>query len=125
MSINIDGSNDPSYRYQMPRILGKVEGRGNGIRTALPNVADVARALKRSPEHITKFYGCELGAQSRYDEVVRRPRRARGGGVRVGAKPRRRRAFRAERARDREWGAPDVGPAAASVLVHPWVRSVS
>mmetsp|Transcript_3244 Transcript_3244/g.10155 ORF Transcript_3244/g.10155 Transcript_3244/m.10155 type:complete len:426 (-) Transcript_3244:52-1329(-) len=72
MSINIDGSNDPSYRYQMPRILGKVEGRGNGIRTALPNVADVARSLKRSPEHITKFYGCELGAQSRYDEVNER-----------------------------------------------------
>lgn len=72
MALNIDGSSDPSYRYRMPRILGKVEGRGNGIKTALPNVVAVSKALKRPPDQITKFFGCELGALSKYDEEVSR-----------------------------------------------------
>lgn len=67
--INICGLTpvvDPAYRYKMPRILGKVEGRGNGIKTVLMNVTDVATSLNREAPEITKFFGCELGAQTTY-----------------------------------------------------------
>jgi translation initiation factor 5 len=57
---------DPSYRYKMPRIQGKVEGRGNGIKTVLTNVTDVGLALNREAPEITKFFGCELGSQTTY-----------------------------------------------------------
>lgn len=73
--INIAGMQaveDPSYRYKMPRIMGKVEGRGNGIKTVLANVVDVASSLNREPQEITKFFGTDLGAQTTYDEAIDR-----------------------------------------------------
>lgn len=60
--------NDPAYRYKMPKLVGKVEGRGNGIKTVLVNVNDVALALKREPAEVTKFFGCELGAQTTFSD---------------------------------------------------------
>jgi translation initiation factor 5 len=52
----------------MPILLTKIEGKGNGIKTVLPNMSDVARALSRPPSYTTKFFGCELGAQTSTDE---------------------------------------------------------
>lgn len=59
---------DKFYRYRMPLLLTKIEGKGNGIKTVVPNMSDVARALSRPPAYITKFFGCELGAQTPFDE---------------------------------------------------------
>lgn len=59
---------DRSYRYKMPKLLAKVEGRGNGIKTRIVNCADIASALHRKPAVLTKFFGCELGAQSRWED---------------------------------------------------------
>ncbi|KAJ7650078.1 domain found in IF2B/IF5-domain-containing protein [Roridomyces roridus] len=59
---------DKFYRYRMPILLTKIEGKGNGIKTVLPNMSDVARALSRPPSYTTKFFGCELGAQTSVDE---------------------------------------------------------
>jgi translation initiation factor 5 len=45
--INIAGLTpveDPEYRYQMPRILTKIEGRGNGIKTVVVNMQEVKHA---------------------------------------------------------------------------------
>lgn len=67
-NIGIGNRNDAFYRYKMPRLVTKIEGRGNGIKTNLVNMVDVAKALARPPAYVTKFYGCELGAQSRFDE---------------------------------------------------------
>jgi len=65
--LNIPSSvDDPSYRYKMPRIISRKEGRGNGSKTGILNMGDVARALKRDPVYITKFLGYDLGAQSSY-----------------------------------------------------------
>jgi len=52
----------------MPLLTTKIEGKGNGIKTVVPNMADVARALSRPPTYPTKFFGCELGAQTSFDE---------------------------------------------------------
>lgn len=67
---NIGASNrdDAFYRYKMPKLATKIEGRGNGIKTNLVNMVDVAKALARSPAYITKYFGCELGAQSKFDD---------------------------------------------------------
>lgn len=51
----------------MPKIIAKVEGKGNGIKTVIVNMADVAKALSRPPTYPTKFFGCELGAQTNFD----------------------------------------------------------
>jgi len=59
---------DKFYRYRMPVLLTKIEGKGNGIKTVIPNMSDVARALSRPPTYTTKFFGCELGAQTSFDE---------------------------------------------------------
>lgn len=52
----------------MPLLTTKIEGKGNGIKTVVPNMSDVARALSRPPTYPTKFFGCELGAQTSFDE---------------------------------------------------------
>lgn len=68
--INIAGTtpvDDPEYRYKMPAVFGKIEGSGNGIKTAIPNISDVALALHRAPAEVNKFFGTELGAQTRYN----------------------------------------------------------
>lgn len=68
-TLNIPSTvDDPSYRYKMPAMVSKIEGSGNGIKTCLVNMADVAKALKRPAVVCTKFFGCELGAVCRYDE---------------------------------------------------------
>lgn len=67
--INISGMtpvDDPEYRYKMPAVFGKIEGSGNGIKTAIPNITDVALSLHREPAEVNKFFGTELGAQTRY-----------------------------------------------------------
>ncbi|EDK45976.1 eukaryotic translation initiation factor 5 [Lodderomyces elongisporus NRRL YB-4239] len=69
--INICRDNtDPFYRYKMPPIQSKTEGRGNGIKTAIPNLGEVARALNRPPSYLVKFFGYELGAQTQIDRFL-------------------------------------------------------
>lgn len=58
---------DPNYRYKMPRVKVQRISRGNGVKTVLLNMGDIAKALKRNPDYSTRFCGCELGAMSRYD----------------------------------------------------------
>ena len=33
----------------MPRLQAKVEGKGNGVKTVIPNMVEIARALGRPP----------------------------------------------------------------------------
>uniref|UniRef100_A0A7S0SV28 W2 domain-containing protein n=1 Tax=Mantoniella antarctica TaxID=81844 RepID=A0A7S0SV28_9CHLO len=70
MAVNIGASNagDQFYRYKMPPIVSKIEGRGNGIKTNVVNMVDVAKALARPASYTTKYFGCELGAQTKFEE---------------------------------------------------------
>lgn len=40
---------------------------GCRIKTAIPNISDVGLALHRNPGEVNKFFGTELGAQTRYN----------------------------------------------------------
>ncbi len=51
----------------MPTVYGKIEGRGNGIKTVVPNISDLALSLKRDAGEVNKFFGCELGSQTTYN----------------------------------------------------------
>lgn len=67
--VNIGGDeNDVFYRYKMPKLASKIEGKGNGIKTVIPNMVDIAKSLGRPPTYPTKFFGFELGAQTQIDE---------------------------------------------------------
>ncbi|KAI8116809.1 Eukaryotic translation initiation factor 5 [Lucilia cuprina] len=67
-SVNVNRNvTDIFYRYKMPRIQAKVEGKGNGIKTVIVNMAEVARAIGRPATYPTKYFGCELGAQTQFD----------------------------------------------------------
>lgn len=51
----------------MPRLITKIEGRGNGIKTVIVNMSDIAKALHVDPAYPTKYFGIDLGAQSMYN----------------------------------------------------------
>ncbi|KAK2961362.1 putative Eukaryotic translation initiation factor 5 [Blattamonas nauphoetae] len=65
--IGGDGT-DFAYRYKMEKLQTKTEGRGNGIKTVIPNFGAVSGDLHRSPHHLAKFFGAELGSISKYND---------------------------------------------------------
>lgn len=67
-NIGASNSDDAFYRYKMPKMITKIEGRGNGIKTNVVNMVEIAKALARPPSYTTKYFGNELGAQSKFDE---------------------------------------------------------
>jgi len=72
-TLNINRKvDDPFYRYKMPKLIAKVEGRGNGIKTVIPNMVEIAKSLARPSTYTTKYFGCELGAQTSWDEQAER-----------------------------------------------------
>jgi translation initiation factor 5 len=67
-NVNVNRNvTDAFYRYKMPRLIAKVEGKGNGIKTVIVNMSEIAKALSRPPTYPTKYFGCELGAQTNFD----------------------------------------------------------
>jgi len=68
-SVNVNRSvSDQFYRYKMPKLIAKVEGKGNGIKTVIVNMVEIAKSLNRPPMFPTKYFGCEIGAQTQFDQ---------------------------------------------------------
>gem|GEM_PF-1717156 len=66
--VNIPRSiTDDFYRYTIPIIRIKIEGKGNGVRTVLVNIVKITKCLNRPVDHILKFIEIELGTQSKCD----------------------------------------------------------
>jgi len=74
-NINIDGCDDPFYRYKMRQLYFQVVGRGKMIKTVLLNVDDTAKDLKIPPQYLTAYLGYEIGAKTKYD--AKKPDRER------------------------------------------------
>ena len=58
---------DAFYRYKMERLITKIEGKGNGIKTVIVNLSGVAQSLARPGSYVIKYFGFELGAQTNID----------------------------------------------------------
>jgi translation initiation factor 5 len=48
----------------MPKMIVKVEGKGNGMRTVITNMPTVAESLRRPASYPIKYMACELGVMS-------------------------------------------------------------
>eukprot|EP01079_Euglenida_sp_SAG-EU17-18_P009003 gene9003-1616_t len=66
--LNVDPEKqaDPFYRYKMPRSIAKVEGKGNGIKTVIPNIGDICAKLDRSTAYGMKYLGYELCCAAKF-----------------------------------------------------------
>ena len=66
--ININENEKDEYnRYKMSRIKTRIEGKGNGIKTILINIFEIAKSLKRPVEYLIKFLAIEQGSKCYYD----------------------------------------------------------
>lgn len=54
---------DTNYRYKMPKMQTKIESKGNGIKTNIVNLPDVAKHLRTNELYILKFFGFEKASQ--------------------------------------------------------------
>lgn len=77
INIGSKNSDDPYYRYKMPALIIKNNGRGNGIKTELTNISDISKSLGRDSASIMKFFGYELGTlvngmtiNGKFDEYI-------------------------------------------------------
>lgn len=59
MSLNIDGSTDPMYRYKMPKISVTVLESKGGI-TQVSNTEAIAHAIYRTPEQLRAHFSFDL-----------------------------------------------------------------
>merc|ERR1712080_794361 len=63
--LNIDQENEDNYyRYKMPPIQIKVEGKAGNPFTIIENLSDISNSLKRSTTIILKFFSSELGTKA-------------------------------------------------------------
>jgi len=59
---------DSHYRWKMNPLETKIEGSGIGRKTILLNISTIAVQCRTQPQYVTKFFGYEIGAQTRYDK---------------------------------------------------------
>lgn len=61
--ININKqSEDPNYRYKMPKVIVRIAGRGNGSYTFLDNIDDVSTAINTPSLVLLNFISRSLGS---------------------------------------------------------------
>lgn len=65
------GIKDPSYRYKMPKMQLMQESRGNGIKTNIFNLEDVAFHLRVPSKAIMKWMCEQLGANMEQTSIIK------------------------------------------------------
>ena len=60
---------DPKFRYKMPRMQVKIESKGNGIKTNITNLGDVAKHLCTNEQYILKWFGFEKASLTTFKEA--------------------------------------------------------
>lgn len=67
--ININNEiEDAFYRYKMPDIHSQFESSGNGIKTSILNINEIASSLQRDISEISKMFNVLLTTNSKYKE---------------------------------------------------------
>eukprot|EP00906_Rhabdomonas_costata_P012699 RCo018275 len=68
--INVDPEKqeDAFYRYKMPKAITKVEGNGNGIKTVVVNIIDIADRLARNVEYPMKYFAHDLAVTAKFKD---------------------------------------------------------
>ncbi len=66
MSININGSDDPYYRYKMDNIIIVYGGHGNGVFTIINNCDQISKSINTPNEILIKYLSYHLN--SNYNE---------------------------------------------------------
>ena len=64
VNIPITKTDDPNYRYKMPRMYLTTEGRRKDTKTQIQNLAEVAKALQIDRKALLKYLSVELGTQT-------------------------------------------------------------
>jgi translation initiation factor 2 beta subunit (eIF-2beta)/eIF-5 len=62
MSININGSNDPYYRYKMDEIIINHGGQGNGVFTIINNIDEISKSINTPSEILIKYLSYHLNS---------------------------------------------------------------
>ncbi len=53
----------------MPKMNLKIQSKGNGIKTNIVNLNDVAKHLRTDQQYILKFFGFEKASQTTFKEA--------------------------------------------------------
>ena len=67
--ININGSEDNSYRYKMPVLQCAIKGNGNGIYTIITNLNDVSKYINHPPNLLLKFMSTYNGSMANEEKM--------------------------------------------------------
>lgn len=69
-TINMDGGNDLHYRYKMPIIIVKHEGKGKMKKSVLLNIKEVCESIGRPPDYLMTYLGQKLSAMAKVEKDV-------------------------------------------------------
>lgn len=64
----MDGSSDPHYRYTMPAIVVKHEGKGKMKKSVLVNIKEVCESIGRPADYLVTYLGQKLNASAKMEK---------------------------------------------------------
>ena len=67
--VNIDGSNDPFYRYKMTQLHIKYLGKNKMIKTFIINIDNTSKDIKIPSEYIIAYLGYKLNTKYGFDKT--------------------------------------------------------
>mmetsp|Transcript_50163 Transcript_50163/g.93919 ORF Transcript_50163/g.93919 Transcript_50163/m.93919 type:complete len:458 (+) Transcript_50163:92-1465(+) len=68
--INMDGSSDPFYRYKMPAVVVKHEGKGKMKKSVIVNIRDVCNSVGRPTDYVMTYLGQKLNATAKVEKDI-------------------------------------------------------